>query len=405
MLSGMAVIVNRQEVKTMSEVVNICQKLIQVKSYSGEEGQVVEVIRNIMNDFNFDRIDIDKYGNIVGTIFGNGKGPVQLFDAHIDTVPVPDESKWTYPPFGGNLIDGRVYGRGTTDMKGALAAMLVGAKEFAFKTNRNFKGTICVAGVCHEECFEGVAAREISKNHNPDYVIIGEASRLNLKHGQRGRAELVIETFGKPAHSANPDHGVNAVYQMAEVINKVKTIPPVSDEVLGKGILVLVDIISSPYPGASVVPDYCRSTWDRRLLVGETRKSVLKPVEDAIAELKKIFPDFNVRVSLSVDSLFCYTGESIGDERFFPGWFYDKDEPFVSSVYSELTGNGFDSVLTHYDFCTNGSHYAGEAGIKTIGFGPSDEFLAHTIDEYVEVDQLEKAVTGYEIIMDTLSRQ
>lgn len=388
---------------TYSKVVEVCQKLIQARSYSGEEGQVAKVLEETMKEFGFDRVDVDKYGNVVGTINGKEEGPVQLYDAHIDTVPVPDETKWSHAPFGGEIEDGKVYGRGTSDMKGALAAMLVGARNFAQKTDRNFKGTICVAGVCHEECFEGVAAREISKNHKPDYVVIGEASHLNLKHGQRGRAEVVIETFGKPAHSANPEHGVNAVYQMAEVVNAVKLIPPVVDDNLGKGILVLVDIISSPYPGASVVPDYCRTTWDRRLLVGETKESVLDPVLKSVEALGKDLPDLNVKVSLSKAELTCYTGQKIGDERFFPGWYYDKNEQFVTSVFDALTQEGFESVLTHYDFCTNGSHYAGEAQIKTIGFGPSDEFLAHTIDEYIEIEQLDKAVKGYEIIMETLA--
>ncbi|MDC7218948.1 MAG: YgeY family selenium metabolism-linked hydrolase [Spirochaetales bacterium] len=386
-----------------NEVVEVCQKLVRAKSYSGEEGQVAGVLADLMNQFGFDSVDVDKYGNVVGTIEGREEGPTLLFDGHIDTVPVPDESKWSHSPFGGEIEDGKIYGRGTSDMKGALASMLVSAKNFAAKNKRNFKGKICVAGVCHEECFEGVAAREISKNHKPDYVIIGEASRLNLKHGQRGRAEVVVETFGKPAHSANPEHGINAVYQMAEVINAIKVIPPAIDENLGKGILVLVDIISSPYPGASVVPDYCRSTWDRRLLVGETKESVLGPVMEAVEKLKESHPDLNVKVSLAKEEQTCYTGEMIGDERFFPGWYYDSKELFVSSLFDAVKKAGIESVLTHYDFCTNGSHYAGEAGIKTIGFGPSDEFLAHTIDEYIEIDQLEKAVKGYEVIMETLS--
>ncbi|EHO20793.1 hypothetical protein HMPREF9466_00820 [Fusobacterium necrophorum subsp. funduliforme 1_1_36S] len=72
----------------------------------------------------------------------------------------------------------------------------------------------------HEECFEGVAAREVSKYVKPDIVIIGEASELNLKIGQRGRAEIVVETFGKPAHSANPEKGINAVYKMMKLIEK-----------------------------------------------------------------------------------------------------------------------------------------------------------------------------------------
>lgn len=384
------------------DVTKVCQKLIQARSYSGEEKEVASVIEEIMQAFGFDEIHTDRYGNIYGIIKGDQKGPTQVYDAHIDTVVVNEPQKWSHDPFGGELVEGKIYGRGTSDMKGALAAMLIAARDFAKKTNKKFKGSICVAGIVHEECFEGVAAREITKNVAPDYVIIGEASCLNVKHGQRGRAEIVLETFGKPAHSANPEHGINAVYHMSELIDEVKKSKAEVDTHLGKGILVLTDIISAPYPGASVVPSYAKSTWDRRLLVGETKESVLAPIKKIIAEKAKEIENLQAKVSLATASLSCYTGKTIGDERFFPAWYYEKSEPFVEKVHKALLEEGFEAKLTHYDFCTNGSHYAGEAGIKTIGFGPSEEFLAHTIDEYIEVSQLEGAVKGYQVIMQTL---
>src|SRR5699024_9988615 len=105
-------------------------------------------------------------------------------------------------------------GRGTTDMKGALAGMACAAANFLKDTKGDFSGDIYVAGVVHEECFEGVAARAISQRVNPDVVVIGEASQLNVKVGQRGRGEIKLEVFGKPAHSANPEKGVNAVYKI-----------------------------------------------------------------------------------------------------------------------------------------------------------------------------------------------
>ncbi len=390
-------------IKKNTDVTSICQELVQSKSYSGEEQDVVKVVEKIMIAFDFDEIIKDRYGNIYGIMQGASKGPTQLYDAHVDTVVVPDPLNWKFDPFGGELYDGKIYGRGTSDMKGALAAMLVAARDYAEQTNKQFKGRICVAGVVHEECFEGVAAREISKNLSPDYVIIGEASSLNVKHGQRGRAEIIIETFGKPAHSANPEHGINAVYHMSKVIDKVKDIPTEFHEHLGKGILVLTDIKSSPYPGASVVPDYCRTTWDRRLLVGETKESVLAPIQKIINKLAEKNPGLKAKISLNTETVLCYTGETIGDQRFFPAWYYAPEEDFVANVHEALLGQGFESKLTHYDFCTNGSHYAGEANIKTIGFGPSEEYLAHTIDEYIEVKQLEEAVKGYGVIMQALS--
>lgn len=203
-------------------------------------------------------------------------------------------------------------------MKGAVAAFTVAAHRYAVENGKNFAGDVYVAGVVHEECFEGVAARKISAKVKPDYVVIGEASEMNLKVGQRGRAEIVVETFGVPAHSANPERGVNAVYKMCEAIQAIREIEPPVQNKLGKGILELTDVKSSPYPGASVVPEYCRATYDRRLLVGETKESVLQPIIEKMEELKKKDPQFSYKVSYAVGKEECYTGEKIQGERFFP---------------------------------------------------------------------------------------
>ena len=380
--------------KRRNKVINICRELISHYSVSGQEKGVVSAIKNKMEKMGFDDVQIDRYGNVIGHIKGNKPGKKILFDGHIDTVPVV-ESQWNHNPFAGEIVDGKIYGRGTSDMKGQVSAMIAATSYFAKDTNKDFEGDIYVAGVVHEEIFEGVSAREISKNVKPDYVVIGESSELNLKIGQRGRAEIVIETFGKPAHSANPEKGINAVYKMSKVIEAVQKLEPKVQPKLGKGILVLTDIKSSPYPGASVVPDYCKATFDRRLLVGETKESVLEPIEKLLTELMKQDPEMKVKVSYAKGKETCYTGEIIEAERFFPGWLYDENDEFVQAAYKGLKQAGLNPEITEYSFCTNGSHYAGEVGIKTIGFGPSKENLAHTIDEYIEIDQLEKGVEGY----------
>lgn len=383
-------------------LVALCQELIRQQSYSGEEDKVVNSIQKAFKELGFDDWFVDDYGNVIGHIKGNKPGKKILFDGHIDTVPVPDDAKWQHAPFGGEIEDGKIYGRGASDMKGSVSAMIIAAAAFAQDTNRNFAGDIYVAGVVHEELFEGVSARLISKNVNPDYVVIGEASELNLKRGQRGRAEIVVETFGKPAHSANPEKGINAVYKMAKLIERIRELETSSMPVLGKGILELTDIKSSPYPGASVVPEYCRATYDRRLLVGETRESVIAPIKDLIAKMEQEDPEFKAKVSYAVGVEKCHTGENIEGERFFPGWLYDEQDEFVQAAYQGLKAAGINPEITHYSFCTNGSHYAGEKGIKTIGFGPSKENLAHTIDEYIEIEQLVKGAQGFYGIMKSV---
>lgn len=383
-------------------VIDLCKKLVAHRSYSGEEKDVADELKAYMQEQGFDEIRIDEYGNIIGKIVGKKPGNRILFDGHIDTVPVGQEANWTHKPFEPEIVDGRLYGRGTTDMKGAVAAFVSAANFFSKDKNKDFPGEIYVSGVVHEECFEGVAARSISAYVQPDYVIIGEASNLNVKIGQRGRAEIVVETFGIPAHSANPEKGVNAVYKMCKVIEAIRTLTPTEHPVLGKGILELTDIKSSPYPGASVVPEYCRATYDRRLLVGETKESVLAPIRERITALEKEDPQLKVKVSYAVGEEKCYTGNTISGERFFPGWLFDEKEDYIQDVAAQLKSMGFHPEITQYNFCTNGSHYAGEAGIKTIGMGPSIESLAHTIDEYAEVDQLVKASMCYYGIMEAL---
>jgi putative selenium metabolism hydrolase len=377
------------------QVIGLCQALIRKQSYSGQEDEVVDRMKQAFHEMGYDEVIVDGYGNVLGHIKGNRPGKVILLDGHIDTVPVPDASKWTHDPFGGHLVDGKIYGRGTSDMKGAVSSMIAAAAFFAADTHKTFAGEIYVSGVVHEECFEGIAARKISERIHPDYVVIGESSELNLKRGQRGRAEIVLETFGKPAHSANPRGGINAVYKMAELIREIAKLEAPVHATLGQGILELTDIKSSPYPGASVVPDYCRATYDRRLLVGETKESVLNPLLQLIGELKSKDPQFEAKVQFASDIQKCYTGNEIGGERFFAGWVLEEADEFVQSALAGLRAAGLNPEITQYSFCTNGSHYAGEAGIETVGFGPSRENLAHTIDEYIEVDQLLKATEGY----------
>jgi len=385
------------------KVIELAKSLINCQSYSGHEDKAAEALKAYMKETGvFDEIETDCYGNVIGHIKGKNHGLKVLFDGHIDTVPVGNLKDWKHDPFHAVVEDGKLYGRGAADMKGAVAAFTVAAHRYAVENGKNFAGDVYVAGVVHEECFEGVAARKISEKVKPDYVVIGEASDLNLKIGQRGRAEIVLETFGKPAHSANPEKGINAVYKMAELIGEIRKLTPTEHPVLGKGILELTDVKSSPYPGASVVPEYCRATYDRRLLVGETKESVLEPIQKLLDEKMKEDPELQAKVSYAYGKEKCYTGETIQGERFFPGWLFEEDADYVQAVKKELESMGFTPKITKYNFCTNGSHYAGEANIKTIGMGPSVESLAHTVDEYCTLEALEKVAGCYYGIMKAL---
>lgn len=385
-------------------LVPFCQEALRIPSYSGREEQIARFFKGRMEEYGFDEVRLDRYGSVLGILRGSRPGPTVLLDGHIDTVDVIDAAEWTYPPFGGELHGGRIYGRGASDMKGSDTAMISAAAQFAEDTGRDFAGTVCVSGTVHEECFEGVSSREITGAIHPDFVIVGEATTTTVKTGQRGRAEVVVETEGKSCHSSNPEKGANAVYHMMAVIAEIRKIVPNEHPILGKGILELTDIKSSPYPGASVVPSYCRATYDRRLLVGETRESGLAPIQKLLDELMAKDPSIKAKVSYAVGEEKCYTGETICGERFFPGWLYDEKESFVQDILAQLHAIGQTPEVTQYSFCTNGSHYAGEAGIKTIGLGPSPENLAHTDDEYIPLEQLYKVCESYGAVMKALAK-
>lgn len=250
---------NLSEERTQ-QVIGLCQDLIRIRSYSGEEQNVAKHLEVFFQSHGYDETRTDEYGNVLGIINGRTDGPTIVFDGHMDTVPVAQPDAWTCDPFGAQIKDGMLYGRGSSDMKCALACMAEAGAYFAQDTGKDFAGRICVAGIVHEECFEGVASRAVSKALKPDLVVIGESSDLNLKIGQRGRAEILLETFGVPAHSSNPEKGVNAVYAMCRAVDRIHRLPPSEHDFLGKGILELTDIKSRPYPGKSVVPEYCAAT-------------------------------------------------------------------------------------------------------------------------------------------------
>ncbi len=377
------------------ETLELLQRLIACPSLSGREQGVARILKEYLGENGFSTLETDRFGSLVAGVKGDRPGMRLLFDGHIDTVPADNAQDWATPPFEPVLKDGKLYGRGASDMKGADAAFAVAASEYLRERGTDFAGELWFAGVVQEECFEGVCAREVAKRVRPDLVIIGEASEGNLKLSQRGRAEIVLETFGVPCHSANPEKGVNAAAAMCSLINEILKLPPTKDErMVGDGILVLTDIKSEPYPGASVVPHYCRATFDRRLLVGETRESVLSPIQAIIDRQKKLDPTLNARVFYPMGSAVCSTGEKVEAERFFAPWWYAADER-VLGVKAAMEERGLKPEITGYSFCTNGSYYAGEAGIPTFGYGPSRENLAHTVDEHIALNDLYDAVDGY----------
>ena len=132
------------------------------------------------------------------------------------------------------------------------------------------------------------------------------------------------------------------------------------------------------------------------------KESVLAPIRKILEELHEEDPSFRGNVSYASGEETCYTGEKISAERFFPAWLLERDHPAVQSVMKGFSSHGFEPEITKYSFCTNGSHYCGEAGIPALGMGPSKENIAHTIDEYVSVEELFSVAQIYEWMMEAV---
>ena len=368
-----------------NKLVSCVQKLVQVPSLSGEEKQVVDLIAVEMQELGFDEVSVDENGSLIGYINGAKSGPTLLLDAHCDTVGIAPGAPWQFEPFGGKVENGRMYGRGTSDMKGALAAMIYAA---ASVDRSQLAGTVAVSATVMEEVLEGVSLKTVMDIVQPDFVVIGEATSLNLNHGGRGRAEIHLEAIGRPAHSSTPHLGVNAVHCMLPAIQAIQAMPLPIDPFLGDAIMALTDIISDPYPGHSVIPSRCRVTYDRRLLAGETQQTVLDELQ-ALPGLDA------VNITIAQGEYRTYTGATLSSPKFFPAWKFAQEHPFVQKAFAGLQNVGLNSQLSAYSFCTNGAYSAGHAGVPTVGFGPSHEGLAHIADEYIDLEQLTAAARGY----------
>lgn len=369
--------------------------LVRIPSLFGGEGEIAQFVARRMGELGFDHVEIDAVGNAIGVIQGASDGPTLLFDAHIDTIDAVPREAWSHDPFGAELEGDRVYGRGSSDMKGALAAMIYAA---ASVDRAQIAGQVVISASVAEEIIEGIALKAVMDRYPPDFVVIGESSGLNLVRGGRGRAEFVLRTQGRPAHTSVPDQGVNAVHKMMRVIEAVEALPLPTDPVVGRGVMALAGIVSDPYPPQSVVPSGCRVTYERRLLPSDTLDGLMTELRGACAQAGA--PDTEIR--LAVAEFTTWTGVRWEYPKWFPAWIIDEDHPLVQRALQGLRQTGLEPQFTAYQFCTNAAYSAGVAGVPTIGFGPSHEGLAHVVDEYVEVEQLVKAARGYRGIIAAL---
>jgi putative selenium metabolism hydrolase len=367
-------------------LIALCRELVQAESLAGREAAAAGVAEHWMRRLNYDEVWVDRYGSVVGVVHGRQPGPNLHFDGHLDVVPATAHAAWQHAPFGAELSDGKIWGRGATDMKGPDAAMICAA---AFLPRDAFNGSITVSASVGEEELEGEALKAILQQRPADFVVIGENSNLAIGIGQKGRAGIRLEARGRPAHSSRPEEGDNAVYKLIAAVQRLRSVPPPDDDLLGPGIMELVEIVSEPFPGTSIVPDGCRARFDRRTVRGETAESLLADLRNAIIDL----PD--VQVNYLDVQLPCYTGAVLGKPDFHAAWETPPATPIVQAAERALQQCGLPVSYFTARYCSNGSASAGELAIPTIILGPSDPALAHTIDEHIAVADLMRGCEVY----------
>ena len=188
------------------DVIEFTRELVRIRSYSDEEGGVARAVVAKMKELGYDEAFIDGTGNAVGFI-GNGEKLIH-FDSHMDNVEVNDADEWILPPFAAEIKDGRIYGRGSVDMKGGLAASIYGA-ALARERGLTEGKRICVSGsVCEEYCDgENIKMMYKELSLRPDFVVICEPSDDVITLGHKGKAQMRIVTHGLSAHGSAPEKG------------------------------------------------------------------------------------------------------------------------------------------------------------------------------------------------------
>jgi succinyl-diaminopimelate desuccinylase len=316
--------------------------------------------------------------NLIARVDGAFPGPMLVFNGHLDTVPV--EGAWSHDPFAGALVRGRLIGLGAADMKGALVAMMLAL--LAAQKRRNLMcGALMLAFVADEERTNLGTIDFLNRYAKPDYAVIGEPTHMNLVTSNRGTLRLRVTTHGLAAHCSNPKAGTNAIYAMAELIARLRKYAGSFDGASGhytKRPSLSVTMVKGG-SAENVIPDSCQITIDRRLVYGESARSA----ESEIIRLLGKAP---------------FTWERI--DTMAPWRVQDGSRLLEYCKTAHRKCFGGKTLLRDLGGTSEAGLFSAK-GIDTITVGPGDIAQAHNKDEYVEIDQVLKAVDFY----DALTRE
>ncbi|MCK6540550.1 MAG: YgeY family selenium metabolism-linked hydrolase [Anaerolineales bacterium] len=392
--------------KNRENIIRFLRDIVAIPSMDGQLKEVGERIGAEMTKLGFEEVRFDRMGNIMGRI-GSGKRVI-VYDSHVDTVGIGDLSEWEWDPFKGKIEDGNLYARGACDEKGSTPGMVYGL-SFAKELGLLEDTTAWYFGNMEEWC-DGIAPNtfvEVDPGLRPDFVVIGEPTKMRVYRGHKGRIELKITASGRSAHAASHYLGDNAVYKMMSVITQIRELDRRfrlgmgSHPVQGHPSVAVTDV-KVRTASLNAVPDQFTIFLDRRITSNEPR-------EEVIAQIKGLIPDY-LQEEIRVEELFynepSYTGFVFPVSKYYPAWLLEDSHPLTQAGQATIEALwGEERPLGTWDFSTNGTYWAGKAGIPSIGFGPGDEKTAHTSHENVPLDEVVAATEFYALLPSVLSKQ
>jgi putative selenium metabolism hydrolase len=394
MTAPQSAIVNREHIARLAQsyeadMVRFLRDLIAIRAESCQERPVIARIQQEMEKAGFEEVRIDAMGNILGRI-GSGK-TVIMMDSHTDTVGVGDPKEWAHDPYEGRVEDGYIYGRGACDQRGGMAS-LVYAGKIIQDLSLGGDYTLWVVGSVQEEDCDGLCWLYILNEDGirPDCVVITEPSKLGIYRGHRGRMEIEVHLRGRSCHASAPERGDNPTYKMARLVLEIEKLNQRlrSDPFLGKGTIAVTEIRSLS-PSLCAVPGACSIHLDRRLTAGETK-------EGAVAELKALPGAEDAEIEILTYDVPSYTGLRYPMEKYYPTWVLEESHPLARAAI-ETFGALWDRppVVDKWTFSTNGVATMGLKGVPTIGFGPGEEEVAHSVGERMPICHLVEAAQFY----------
>ncbi len=380
------------------QIIQFLRDLCAIPSYDSQIKAVGERAAEEMKKLGFDETWFDRMGNIVGRI---GSGPRKLvYDSHLDTVGIGDPAAWEWDPFQGKIEDGIFYARGACDEKNSTPGMIYGlalARDLGLLDG----WTAYYFGNMEEWC-DGIAPNAFVEVEGirPDFVVVGEPTKMQVYRGHKGRVEMQVVAKGKSAHAASNFLGDNAIYKLLPIIDAISKLEPElgDDPFLGHGRITVSDMHVKT-PSINAVPDEALIYIDRRITFGEEPQAELERIQRLIGDRK------DIQASILEYDDPSYTGFVFKVDKIYPAWALPEADPFVQAgVQAGKLLWGAPIPTGKWDFSTNGTYWMGKAGIPSIGFGPGDEIHAHTVIDQVKLDDVVKSTEWYALVPGLIAR-